>query len=106
MYRIKDRTIQVVLKTLHKVVVDPSELARWTLSIERAAKSMSNDKNDNMIFAYYCDERVNRFSVNDAISRDNLVKSIQAHQPLLPESVQGFFSVFKYNLKDVKFDSA
>jgi hypothetical protein len=103
-YRIKDKTIQEVLQTLHKVVLDPSELARWTLSIERTAKSMSNDKSDDMSFAYYCDERINRFFVRDAKSRDNLVKSIQVHMPLLPESVQSFFSVFKYNLKNVKFD--
>jgi hypothetical protein len=102
-YRIKDRTIQEVLETLHKIVVDPSELARWSLSIERAARSMSNDKSDNLTFSYYCDERVNRFFVKNATSRDNLVKSIQVHMPLLPESIQSFFSVFKYNLKKVKF---
>lgn len=105
MYRCKDKTIQEILLTLHKVVIDPSELARWTLSIAMAAKSMSNNKRDNMTFEYYCDERINRFFVRDAKSRDNLVKSIQVHLPLLPESVQSFFSVFKYNLKKVKFDT-
>jgi hypothetical protein len=104
-YRIKDRTIQEVLQTLHKVVIDPSELARWTLSIERVAKSMSNDKSDNLTLEYYCDERINRFFARDAKSRDNLVKSIQVHLPLLPESVQTFFSVFKYHLNKVKFDT-
>ena len=39
-YRINDRTIQEVLQTLDKVVVDASELARWTWSIEATAKSM------------------------------------------------------------------
>ena len=43
-------------------------------------------------------------SLMDAESGDNLVKSIQIHLPLIPESVQGFFSVFKYNLKNIKFD--
>lgn len=101
---IKDRAIQEVLQTLHKVVVDPSDLARWTLSIEKAAKILSKDKSDKITLEYYCDERVNRFSVGDAFSRDNLVKSIQVHMPLLPESIESFFSVFKYNLKKVRFD--
>lgn len=104
MYRLKDRTIQEVLQTLHKIVVDPNELARWTLSIEKAAKILSKDKSDKITLEYYCDERVNRFFVGDAFSRDNLVKSIQVHMSLLPESVQSFFSVFKYNLKKLRFD--
>lgn len=104
MYRIKDKTIQEVLQTLHKVVEDRSDLARWTLSIEKAAKILSKDKSDKITLEYYCDERVNRFFVGDVFSRDNLVKSIQVHMSLLPESVQSFFSVFKYNLKHLKFD--
>jgi hypothetical protein len=66
---------------------------------------MSKVKSDNMTLEYYCDERINRFFVRDTNSMDNLVKSIQVHLPLLPESVQSFFSVFKYNLKNVKFDT-
>ncbi len=42
---IKDRTIQEILRTLDKVVVDASELARWTWSIEATAKSMSDSIN-------------------------------------------------------------
>jgi hypothetical protein len=103
-YRLKDRTIQEVLQTLHKIVVDKSDLARWTLSIEKAAKILNKDKSDNITLEYHCDERINRFFVRDALSRDNLVKSIQVHMPLLPESVQSFFSVFKYNLKKLTFD--
>ena len=102
---IKDRTIQEILRTLDKVVVDASELARWTWSIEATAKSMSDDKSDNITFEYFSDEKIIKFFVMDAESRDNLVKSIQIHLPLIPESVQGFLSVFKYNLKNVKFDS-
>ena len=101
---IKDRTIQEILQTLHKIVVDRSDLARWTLSIEKAAKILNKDKSDNITLEYYCDERINRLFVRDAISRDNLVKSIQVHMPLLPESIESFFTVFKYNLKNVKFD--
>ena len=104
-YRINDRTIQEILQTLDKVVEDPSELALWTFSIETTAKSMSDNKSGNITFEYFSDEKIIKFFVMDAKSRDNLVKSIQIHLPLIPESVQGFFSVFKYNLKNVKFDS-
>jgi len=104
-YRIKDGTLQEILQTLDKVVVDPMELAHWTLSIETAAKSMNDDKRGNITFEYYPEEKIMKFFVKDAEARDNLVKSIQIHLPLIPESAQGFFSVFKYNLKSVKFDS-
>jgi hypothetical protein len=100
---IKDRTIHEILQTLDKVVEDPSELARWTLAIETTAKSMSDIKSGNITFEYLSDEKIIKFFVMDAESRDNLVKSIQIHLSLIPESVQGFFSVFKYNLKHVKF---
>ena len=101
--RIQDRTIQEILQTLDRVVVDPSELAHWTMSIETTAKRMS-DISEDITFEYFSDEKIIKFFVKDAKSRDNLVKSIQIHLPLIPESVQGFFSVFKYNLKNVKFD--
>jgi hypothetical protein len=103
---IKDRTIQEILRTLDKVVLDPNELARWTWSIEAAAQSMSDDTNGNITFEYYPEEKFMKFFVKDAKSRDDLVKSIQIHLPLIPESVQGFFSVFKYNLKNLKFDTS
>ena len=104
-YSVNDRTIQEILLSLNKVVVDASELARWTWSIETTAKCMSDDKNGDITFEYYSEEKIIKFFVKDAKSRDNLVKSIQIHLPLIPESVQGFFSVFKYNLKKVRFDS-
>jgi len=104
-YSVNDRTIQEILLSLNKVVVDASELARWTWSIETTAKCMSDDKNGDITFEYYSEEKIIKFFVKDAKSRDNLVKSIQIHLPLIPESVQGFFSVFKYNLKKVKFDT-
>jgi hypothetical protein len=102
---IKDRTIQEILQTLDRVILDPSELALWTWSIEATAKVMNDDKNDNITFEYFSDEKIFKFFVKDAKSRDNLVRSIQIHLPLIPESAQGFFSVFKYNLKNVKFDT-
>jgi hypothetical protein len=66
---------------------------------------MNDDKSDNITFEYFSDEKIIKFFVRDTKSRDDLVKSIQIHLPLIPESVQGFFSAFKYNLKNVKFDT-
>ena len=80
-YVVKDKTIQEILLTLDKVVVDASELARWTWSIETTAKSMSDDKSGNITFEYLSDEKIIKFFVRDAKSRDNLVKSIQIHLP-------------------------
>jgi hypothetical protein len=88
-YSVGDRSIQDVLQSLGKVVIDTDELARWTWSIEATAKSMSEDKND-ITFEYFSDEQIIKFFVKDAKSRDNLLKSIQIHLPLIPESVQGF----------------
>lgn len=102
--KIKDRIIEEILKTLDKLALSPGELEHWTMSIETTAKGMSNDKGDKINFQYYPDEKVMRFFVKDAKARDNLVKSVEIHLPLIPESLQGFFGVFKYNLKKVKFD--
>ena len=45
-----------------------------------------------------------KFFVKDPKSRDDLAKSVEVHLPLIPESLQGFFRIFKYNLKKVKFE--
>lgn len=103
-FGIKDRTIEEILQTLDRIVDNPDELEHWTMSIETTAKNISHDKTDKIKFEYYPDEKVMKFFVNDAKSRDNLVKSVEIHLPLIPESLQGFFSVFKYNLKNVTFD--
>ena len=100
---IKDRAIQEILKTLDRIVVSPDDLEHWTLSIVTAAKDMGDDKRDKIDFEYYPDERVMKFFVKDAKSRDDLVNSVEVHLPLIPESLQGFFRVFKYNLKKVKY---
>jgi hypothetical protein len=102
--KIKDRTIEEILKTLDKLALNPDELEHWTTSIETTAKVMSHDKGDKINFHYYPDEKVMKFFVKDAKARDNLVKSVETHLPLIPDSLQGFFSVFKYNLKNVKFN--
>ena len=56
-YSVNDRTIQEILLSLNKVVVDASELARWTWSIETTAKCMSDDKNGDITFEYYSEEK-------------------------------------------------
>ena len=97
MFVIQDRTIQEILKTLDKIAVNPDDLEHWTMSIETTAKRMSGDKADKTDFEYYPEEKVMKFYVNNAKSRNDLVKSVEIHYPLIPESLQGFFSVFKYN---------
>ena len=59
---------------------------------------------DKIIFQYCPEERVTRFFVKDSEARDCLVKSIEIHLSLVPEMLQGSFSVLKYNLKYIKFD--
>ena len=101
---LKDRTIEEILRTLDKIATSADELEHWTMAIETTAKNMNNDKSDKRIqLDYSVEEKKIRFFVKDAKSRDNLLKSVELHIPLLPESLQGFFSVFKYNLKDVTF---
>ena len=104
MFKIKERSIEEILKTLDKLAISPDELEHWTMSIETTAKSISNDEGDKIDFEYYPEEKVMKFFVKDAKARDDLVKSVEIHLPLLPESLQGFFSVFRYNLKNVEFD--
>lgn len=74
------------------------------MAIETTAKSMDNDKSGNIAFEYYPNEKVIKFFVKDTRSRDCLLHSIEIHLPLIPESLKGFFSVFRYNLKNVKFE--
>jgi len=103
-FKIKERSIEEILKTLDKLAISPDELEHWTMSIETTAKSISNDEGDKIDFEYYPEEKVMKFFVKDAKARDDLVKSVEIHLPLIPESLQGFFSVFRYNLKNVEFD--
>lgn len=98
-----DKSIEQILKTIHKLADNPDELAYWVTAVESAAKHMCKGKKENIVFVYCPDERVMRFFLKDYKSRDCLVKSIEIHLPLIPESLQGFFSVLKYNLKNIKF---
>ena len=99
-----DRSIEEVVKTLDKIVVSPEKLAHWIDAVETTAKNICNDKSSQIKFKYDADNRSMKFYLKDAKSRDCLVKSIKSHLPMIPESLQGFFSVLKYNLKYAKFD--
>ena len=103
--QVKDKTMKEILKTLDRIVDNPDELEHWTMAIETTAISMNENKIGKIAFEYFPDEKVIKFYVKDAKSRDNLLKSVEIHLPLMPESLQGFFSVFKYNLKNVKFNT-
>jgi hypothetical protein len=103
MFVIQDRPIQEILKTLDKIAVSPDDLEHWIMSIETAAKRMSSNNADKIDFEYHPVEKVMKFYVNNAKSRNDLVKSVEIHYPLIPESLQGFFCVFKYNLKKVEY---
>jgi hypothetical protein len=100
-----DRRIEDILKSLDKLVVSPEDVAHWTSAIETTAKNLCNDKGENIKFNYCADKRSMTFFVNDAKSKDCLVKSIEIHLPLITESIQGYFTVFKYELKNMKFGS-
>jgi hypothetical protein len=98
-----DRNIEDIIKNLDKLVISPEELAHWCDVIETAAKNICEDKSDKIKFSYCPDKRI-EFHVKDAKSRNCLVNSIETNLPLIPESLLGFFGVFKYNLKNLKFD--
>lgn len=98
----EDRGIDEILKSINKLSVSPEDLSHWITSIETTARHMCGDKNGEKIIFQYCpDEKVTRFFLKDSESRDCLVKCIEIHLPLIPEMLQGFFSVLKYNLKNV-----
>ena len=103
---IKDRDIEEIIKTLDRLAINPDELEQWTMSVETTAKDIRKDNDRLIVFEYDADQKRMHFSLKDAESRDSLLKSVEAYLPVVPESLQGFFSVFKYNLKNVKFDSS
>ena len=100
----KDKSIEEILKSLDKLAINPDELEKWSMSIESTAKNIRNDNDSLIEFEYDADKRQMHFFLKDAESRDSLLKSVETYLPSIPESLQGFFSVFKYNLKKVKFD--
>ena len=98
-----DKRIKQDLKAFDKNLDTPEDLTRWINAIETTAKNMS-DSSEKIRFKYYGYNNSTKFFVRDAKSRDYLVKSIEIHLPSVPESLQGNFSVFKYDLKNLKFD--
>jgi hypothetical protein len=98
-----EKSIQEILNVFDKLPY-PDDLAYWTTAIESTAKNMSKDKTGRIKFRYDIDDKAMKFFVKDSKSRDCLVRSIEIHLPSIPETLQGFFSVLKYNLKNVKFD--
>jgi hypothetical protein len=101
----KDRSIDEILRSINKLAISPEDLSHWMTSIEVTARHMCNDKDGEKIIFQYCpDEKVARLFVKDSESRDCLVKSIEIHLPLIPEILQGYFSVLKYHLKNAKFN--
>ena len=101
---IKDRDIEEILKTLDRLAINPDELEQWTMSVETTAKDIRKDNDRLIVFEYDADQKRMNFSLKDAEARDSLLKSVEAYLPVVPESLQGFFSVFRYNLRNVKFD--
>ena len=101
---IKDRDIEEILKTLDRLAINPDELEQWTMSVETTAKDIRKDNDSLIVFEYDADKKQMHFFLKDAESRDSLLKSVEAYLPVVPESLQGFFSVFRYNLKNVRFD--
>jgi hypothetical protein len=101
--RDKDDPIEQILKTLDRLAVDPEALAYWTTAVETTAKHMCKDKTGKIEFLYCPKEKSMRFYLKDSRSRDCLQEAIEIHLPQIPETLQGFFTVFKYNLKYVEF---
>ena len=98
----ENSSIDEMLKTLHKLPINVDVLCHWIGAIEITAKHMCNDMNDSVVFQY-SPENPLKYYVRDSRSRDCLVKAIEINLPFIPELLQGFFSVLKYNLKNVKF---
>ena len=40
--KIKDRTLEEILKTFDRIVQNPDDLEHWTMSIETAAKDLGD----------------------------------------------------------------
>ena len=99
-----DQSIEEILKSIHKISYDPDELEYWTTAVETTAKQMCQNKQCKIELVYGPEEKCLRFFLNDDECRDCLVESIEIHLPLMPTSLQGLFSVFKYNLKQLNFD--
>jgi len=99
----KDQSIEQTLKNIDKIADNPDEFAHWTTAVETTAKQMCENKECE--FVYCTEERSMRFFLKNDECRDCFVDSIEIHLPLMPTLLEGFFSVFKYDLKKIKFDA-
>ena len=100
---IDEKEMDEVKKSINKLPVDTKELAEWTNKIETTAKQLCNDSADNIVFKHLDGVNLN-FSVRDVQSRDCLIKALETHLPAIPKLLQGFFDVFKNDLKNMKFN--
>lgn len=90
-----------ILESISKIPIDYEQLAHWVRSVEITAKHLRNDRDNKIVFKYTEEKKVDYF-LSDLKSRDCLVKAIEIHLPQIPETLQGFFGVLKYNLKNIK----
>ncbi|HET8847521.1 MAG TPA: hypothetical protein VFM20_01920 [Nitrososphaeraceae archaeon] len=97
---LEDRSMDEILESIIKIPIDYEKLAHWVLSVEITAKHMRNDRDNKIIFKCNEEKKIDYF-FEDLKSRDCLVKAIEVHLPQMPETLQGFFSVLKYNLRNI-----
>jgi hypothetical protein len=100
---LKDRSLDDVLESIVKIPTNHDQLAHWIISIEITAKHLCDDKHGDVMLKLTEDKKIDYY-LKDRKSRDCLVKAIEIHLRTMPESLQGVFSVLKYNLKNLKFD--
>lgn len=85
--------MEEILTTLDRIVESQDDLEHWTMAIETTAKNMNKDMSDRKIQSNCSvDEKENSFCKGYS-SRYNVLKSVEVHLPIMPESLQGFFSV-------------
>ena len=103
MLKREDKGINEVLDDIVKLANNPEDLRHWATAIETTVKRMCKDTKNRIMFKLTEDRKL-RYFLMDSKSRDCLVKSIEIHLPSVPETLQGLFSVLKYELKNVIFD--
>lgn len=99
---LEDRSMDEILESIIKIPINYEKLAHWVMSVEITAKHIRNDRDNKIIFKCNEEMKIDYF-LEDLKSRDCLVKAIEVHLPQMPETLQGFFSVLKYNLKKITF---
>ena len=103
MLKREDRSISKVLDDIVRIANNLEDLGHLIIAIETTAKHMCKDTKNRITYRLMEDRKLHYFLM-DSKSRDCLVKSIEIHFPSIPETLQGLFSVLKYELKNVNFD--